>query len=280
MYGIICEENLPGHSLFANFKLALKNYFQRNFTTVRNVHDLNGLEVLFIVDEHFGPHVDVWKTDNFIDTVNSLNIKVVIFNFEKVYSSQFPWNADHQNKVLKFRRLCQLLSDVQDVDKLNTKNFNKQLLSKDTTLVNTVTKNNKMVFIGQVNSWYPTRQSVINSFKSRGFDLDVIVTDRKLTYTEFLNKLNQYKFVLNPLGTGHFLNLRFYEALQLGCIPIQQFTEQMLPMYQQELNYCVSFKNPEEVTFDILNNFSFKKMDYYLENYFNDIHLNDKINNI
>lgn len=279
MYGIICEDNLPGHSLFANFRLALVNYYQRNFTNVRNAFDLNGITTLFIVDEHFGPHVDIWKNETFINLVNKTNIKVVIFNFEKIYSAQFPWNADHQNNVLKFKNLLQIVSDIEDAKVLNFQTINKQLLSKSTVLVPPVEKNNKVVFIGQVNHWYPTRQRVIEEFKNLGFELDVIVTDRKLTYEQFLNKLNEYKFILNPLGTGKFLNLRFYEALKLGCIPIQQMTKEMKSFYSLEAKYCISFDETSELNKDIFNT-SFTPMEYYLEDYFTEINLNGKVNNI
>ena len=270
MFGIICQEDLPGHSLFLNFKLALKNYFACEFTNVKSVYDLNGLTTLFIVDEHFGPHVDIWKNLYFIDTANRQNIKVVVFNFEKIYSSQFPWNVDHQNTLKKFNNLIQFVTDIDDAKILNSNVINKQFLSKDTVLVNIKEKNNKVVFIGQVNQWYPTRQKIINEFKSLNIPFDVIVTDRKLSYNEFLEKLNEYKFVLNPLGTGNFLNLRFYEALKLGCIPIQQVTSSMKSFYTKELSHCISFENISDLkNLDI----NYRQMDYYLEDYFTDINL-------
>ena len=67
-----------------------------------------------------------------------------------------------------------------------------------------------------------------------------MLINKKFSYSEYLNKLVNYKYILNPLGTGNFINIRFYEALELGCIPVQQITENMLNRYE-ELDYCLKF---------------------------------------
>ena len=77
---------------------------------------------------------------------------------------------------------------------------------------------------------------------------------------------------MNPLGTGDFINVRFYEALKLGCIPIQQVTDNMIGMYSElSENICTTFKTPADVQ---LPTGSFSTFDYYLEDYFEDIQLN------
>lgn len=278
MYGIICRDHMPGHSLFANFRLALKNYFKTSFKEVLVCENLEDVTTLFIVDEHFGPHVDVWKNDKFINTVNEKNIKVVVFNFEKIYSSQFPWNASHQSMLCRFSRLVQFVSDVHDAKTLNKSVINKQFLSKDTTLdVDLVDKKDRIVFIGQCNGFYPTRSRVLNSFNSLGLPLDIIITDRKLSYKEFLTKLSEYKYMLNPLGTGTFINLRFYEAIKLGCIPIQEITEEMKPWYP-ELSSCITFTNVDSSISTALDSFKQPPSNIYLEDYFDEINLSNHVN--
>jgi hypothetical protein len=274
MYGLLCIDSIDivGHSLFNNFRLALYNYFgKESFSEVSAIHDLNNITHLFIVDEHFAPCVDIWKHDNFISELNNKKIKTIVFNFEKIFSSSFPWNADHQRKLETIENLVQFVSDINDARQLNKTVINKQFLSRDTILgiEPQLEKNNRILFLGQVNSYYPTRQQVLNDAQNSGLPVDVVVTDRKLTYSEFLQKLNSYTFILNPLGTGIFLNIRYYEALKLKCIPIQQITPDMSNWYP-ELDQALCFTEFSQVKLFTPE----KKNDMYLEDYFEQINLN------
>ena len=157
MIGILATDDLHivGHSLFKNFRLGLQNYFDQNFIEIRSVHDLDNIDTLFIVDEHFAPNVDIWKNDTFINKVNSKKIKTVVFNFEKIFSSKFPWNEDHQRVLTQIQNLTQIVSDVNDANKLGKNIINKQLLSRSTELEFDITeKKNRVLFIGQSDKIY------------------------------------------------------------------------------------------------------------------------------
>ena len=275
-FGIICNDSIDtvGHSLFLNFRKALINHLKVIFKDVKNHNDLNGLDYLIIVDEHYAPNVDIWKHDIFINIANEKNIKVLVFNFEKIHSAQFPWNIDHQNKLQTFKFLQQLVSDIDDAKLLKKDIINKQFLSKDTELVKPGVKKDKVLFIGQVNNYYPTRRNTISQFNALGIPFDIIITERKYTYKEYLDKLNEYKYIFNPLGTGKFINLRFYETLKIGSIPIQQLTEDMVPWYS-ELNKCFSFVQVDQVSLHQLNKTQYNTENYYLEDYFDNIKLKD-----
>lgn len=273
-FGIICNDGIDtvGHSLFLNFRKALINHLKVIFKDVKNHNDLNGLDYLIIVDEHYAPNVNIWKHDIFINTANEKSIKVLVFNFEKIHSAQFPWNIDHQNKLQTFKFLQQLVSDIDDAKILKKDIINKQFLSKDTELVKPGVKKDKVLFIGQVNNYYPTRRNTISQFNALGIPFDIIITERKYTYKEYLDKLNEYKYIFNPLGTGKFINLRFYETLKIGSIPIQQLTEDMIPWYS-ELNKCFSFVQVDQVSLHQLNKTQYNTEKYYLEDYFDNIKL-------
>ena len=275
-FGIICNDGIDtvGHSLFLNFRKALINHLKVIFKDVKNHNDLNGLDYLIIVDEHYSPNVNIWKHDIFINTANEKSIKVLVFNFEKIHSAQFPWNIDHQNKLQTFKFLQQLVSDIDDAKILKKDIINKQFLSKDTELVKPGVKKDKVLFIGQVNNYYPTRRNTISQFNALGIPFDIIITERKYTYKEYLDKLNEYKYIFNPLGTGKFINLRFYETLKIGSIPIQQLTEDMVPWYS-ELNKCFSFVQVDQVSLHQLNKTQYNTENYYLEDYFDNIKLKD-----
>lgn len=283
MFGIISRDDINevGHSLFNNFRLALINYLQEEIKDVNSINDLNYISTLLIIDEHYIPHKEIWQNDEFINYINSKKIKVVIFNFEKIFNSQFPWNIDIQHSVEKINNKVQLVSDAKDAAILNASIINKQLMSKSTILVEPMQdKKDEILFLGQINEFYPTRGSTLSELEQINSKVRIIKTDRKYSYKEFLDLINNAKFILNPLGTGEFINLRFYEALKLNCIIIQQYTEDMLKWYP-ELNYSnvLKFKTVEDFNKLNFNNYT-ECTKMYLEDYFEEINLKNIIDSI
>jgi hypothetical protein len=276
MIGIISQDDIStvGHSLFKNFRIALTNYLQTSLQNVNSIDDLSSINTLIIVDEHYIPHKQIWQNDSFINKINEKEIKVLIFNFEKIFNSQFPWNIDIQHSVNKINRKIQLVSDVKDAKILNSSIINKQLLSRDTFLTHpNKEKSDDIVFIGQINEYYPTRNAILNELQLLNNKIKIIKTDRKYGYDEFINVINNAKFILNPLGTGEFINLRFYEAINLNCIVIQQYTDEMLKWYP-ELNQCNVLKFRTIEDFKELNfNIDLTYSEKYLEDYFEEINL-------
>ena len=276
MIGLLCVDSIEivGHSLFNNYRLALNNYLKVPLKEVRCIGDLDGIKILIIVDEHFGPVVDIWKNQSFIQTLNEKHIRTIVFNFEKIFSSSFPWNVDHQAVLTQINSICQFVSDVNDAKILNKKVTNKQFLSRDTVLSSSrADKKDNILFIGQINHYYPTRAAILNDISRQTSNLTVIKTDRRYSYDEYLSILNQYKFSLNPLGTGEFINLRYYESIKLGCIPIQQYTENMIEYYPELHHDVLKFKNMDEFTALKLSEAQ-PLSNYYLEDQFSAIDLN------
>ena len=274
MNGLICEDHLVDHSLFLSFKLAIQNHFEiQQFHSVQKLQDLEGIKRLFIVDEHFSHHINIWKNLEFIKEVNRKKIYVVVFNFEKIYSSQFPWNQDHQKVLLMFENLYQLVSDISDAERLNKKLINKQYISSNLSFNFSNDKCDRILFLGQCNEFYPNRAYVLNECQRLGLPLDVGISERKLTYEEYLNVLSTYRYILNPLGTGEFINLRFYEALKLGSVPIQQITPKMEKWYG-ELSEALVFHDPKDIPKLISKEVSLPIKQYFLEDYFKEIKLN------
>ena len=283
MIGIISQDdiNIVGHSLFKNFRTALTNYLQVSLLNVNSIAELSNISTLIIVDEHYIPHKQTWQNDFFINAINDKGIKVLIFNFEKIFNSQFPWNIEIQHSVNKISRKIQIVSDVNDAAILNTSVINKQLLSKDTFL--SEPNNNKsddILFLGQINEYYPTRNAILNELQQVSNKVKIIKTDRKYSYDEFIDIINGAKFILNPLGTGEFINLRFYEAINLNCFVIQQYTDEMLEWYP-ELNQpnVLKFKTVEDFKELNLDGVSTCK-EKYLEDYFEEINLKNMIDTI
>jgi hypothetical protein len=273
--GLLCvpEIEAVGHSLFNNYYKAFKNYFAADFVFVKSANDLNNICALIIVDEHYNANVAVWKNQEFINKLNEKNICTIVFNFEKIYNSSYAWNVDHQNTLLRINNLHQFISDIDDAAMHNRPYVNRQFLSKSTVLVPPVNnKKEEILFIGQIHPDYPTRGNVLRGLQEAGHNVKVIKSDRKYPYVEYLNILNEHKYILNPLGTGRFLNLRFYEALELGCTVIQQYTDDMLKWYP-ELSRTDVLKFKDVSDFVNLNFISTPDKNTYLEDYFNEIDL-------
>jgi len=277
MFGLICKDeiSLVSHCLFLNFRSALYNLLGKNkFKDISGPQDLDEVTHLFIVDEHFGPNVDIWKNINFINTVNEKKIKTFVFNFEPIYNSPYRNNAiNHQHFLEQINDLTQFLSDTDDFKNLNKGPFiNRQYLSKDTyvtTKNRTQEKiNDKVLFIGQAGGHaYARRQQTLNEV-SNILNMEIIITDRKLTYDQFLDTLAKYKYVLNPLGIGNFLNLRYYEILKLDGIPIQQITPDMSSLISDiNQGYSINFTNTEELRNKDIFNVVQNKAPLYLEDY-------------
>ena len=284
MIGIVCTDDISivGHNLFNNFRKAITSIFS-NIKDVRSCNDLAGIETLIIIDEHFYPNVEIWKKEDFLNVLNSNNIKTLIINFESIFNSPFNLAIDHQNFLQRINRKYQLVADVRDAKILGQHIINKQYLSRNTDKLEISDKKDACIFIGQINEYYPTRYSIVEEFKSINvISPNVYITDRKLTYTEFLGILGSYKYVFNPLGIGQFINLRFYEALNLGCIVLQQYTDEMDAFYE-ELNHpsVIKFRTVDELV-KKLENQSTEYIPYIetLEKYFEEINLVKILNNI
>ena len=289
MFGILSYDDIDliGHCAYKNYRTALYNYFgYENFKEVRSHFDkaynhadnLNGISHLFIIDEHQIHNNAAWRQPGFQEQVNAKNIRVIIFNFEKIYNSKFSWNADNQKAVEQFRNYHQFVADIEDAKIMKKTVVTKTYMSKDTVLnVKPCIKQDKIVFIGQMNGdQYDNRRNIIYKFKLLPMEFDVISTDRKLTYDEFLNKLNGYKYALSPLGTGQFLSLRYYELLHMGIIPIQEVNDNILKWYPEIANECICFEKnmPVDEIYGKICSFHGKTTEkYYLEDYITNIQL-------
>jgi hypothetical protein len=272
MYGIITsiDQNHSTYRIFASITLAVQNILGQIPSPVNSVGSLfsSKIKTLFIVDEHFGPHKDIWMNDNFINYCNQNDIKIVVFNLEKIYNSWFPHNLKIQESLLKFNNLFQFVCDTEDFKLLGGKSpLMKTMFSKsfvDLFEVEKVEKNTKdILFIGSV---YGNRKTLIEKLQNLGLSI-FIINNNKGDFSSYLNYLNKYQFILCPIGSGRFLNPRVYESLYVGSTPIIESDDQMFSYYKDDLNSFIRL-DFNTIKHDI-ENFSptFKKYNYWLEDY-------------
>lgn len=258
-------------NLFEYFRLALFNLFDDNLHIISHLDQVNEINNLIIIDEHFESHKNIIFQDGVISKLNKQNCNVIVFNFEKIFNSHFKLNQVNQKKLKKINKLTHILSDVEDIKKAGSPFINKQLISKEYQInFDLPQKKNEILFLGQIKgSAYKKRRQTLDQL-SQIFHLPFTIKfpNRKLNFEDFLYELAKYKFVLNPLGAGQFVNVRYYESLLVNSIPIQQLTSKM-PSYYDELtkSFSVNFSKIDETLNFQLNNFEFKNFNYYLEDY-------------
>jgi len=279
MFGLLCTDNLNivGHSMFINYRLALYNLFNRkNFKDVSSENDLEGITHLFIIDEHFRYNLDVWGKENFIKVLNDRNIRVIIFNSEKIYIKAFPWNVEIQEKVKSIKNYIQFVCDIDEARLFGMKYINKFFISKSLVFdVPKVEKINRILFIGQIEGeQYRDRRALLEDIKGVGLQVDISNSQRKLPYKRILELYNNYKYVLCPIGTGKWFSYRHYEVTRLGSIPIQQVTEDMVEWFNELQDTSIFFMNVNDIESKISNLKSCGK-EIILEDYFNTLRLRE-----
>ena len=260
-------------SFFNNYRSAFKNYFKTPINEVDSVDKISQYNNLIIVDEHYRAHKKLICDPRFVETINRQNINVVIFNTEKIFNSYWIHNLETQKNIEKLNNCLQILSDVKDIKKIGTPFKNKQYLSKELNFKKeNIKKNNKILFFGKLDGKaYKNRRKIIDKISnSIDISLDVFKSTRSMSYKEYMNLLSKYRFVLNPLGAGEFVNVRFYEALKVGATPIQQMTPRMKSYYDFEIgeNISINFHRPNMLQSINFKNFEFKPLNFYLEDYF------------
>lgn len=265
------ETSQAKFNLFEYFKLALLNLHEEDLKIVSNLNYLSEINNLIILDEHFESHMKLLLQDGVIDELNKNNCKVIIFNFEKIYNSKFKYNLKNQKKIKKINNLIQILSDVDDIKKIGSPFVNKQLISKEFKInFNLPEKKNEILFIGQIKGKaYENRRIILEQLsQTSNIPLTYKFPNRKYNFDNFLYELSKYQYILNPLGAGNFINVRFYESLLVNSIPVQQFKPNM-KNYYKELNegYSINFEKIDESFNQKINNFKINKFNYYLEDY-------------
>lgn len=250
--GIICDLSFNKHIAFKNYYYALKNIFP-NIKIVNSIYDLKNINLLFIGNEHFLNHKNVWNNVLFQKYCNSYNIKVVVFSTEKIYNSFFAHNEQIQKDLENFDYLYQYVIDIEDSKLMKCNIFHSFISKEFYNIEKSNIKLNKCAFLGSMNAYsYDERTKIINEVQK---NIEIEFPKYCNTWQEYLKELSNYRFILCPLGNGKGLNLKFYETLLVNSIPIQQITEDMLEYYSLEASFddCIFFKHTEEISEKIKN---------------------------
>lgn len=275
--GIICDLTFKKHIGIENYFYAITNIFE-NVKLVNNVHDLDNIDVLFIGNEHFQPHREVWQNSLFQKKCNLNNIKIVVFSCERIFNSSFVHNVEIQNSLKQFDNLYQYAIDVDDVEILGCDLLHASISKKYSNYINFEEKQNKCAFLGSIDCFsYNERKDLITNISK---EIEIIFPNKQEQWIDYIKEISKYRFVLSPLGNANSLNLKFYETLLVGSIPIQQVKNNTLLHYQEESKFsdCIFFENVSEIKNKIINcTLQTSTNMIYLETYITKLLRKDKI---
>lgn len=247
--GIICNMSQNRSINMSRCYHAVKNLFL-DVSLVNSKEDLKNINLLFISDPFFMPHRHIWMNEEFINYCNINKIQVVVFFGEKILNSVFHDTHYIFNMSLSFQNLKYYVWDVDDSIQLNKKVLRYCISKYYENKIQIPEKINKCLFIGQINTpHYEERRQSLSKIN------DYIETDILENFNgdwkDYLNLYSKYKFSFCPIsGNYNGLALRFYEALLVGSIPIQQVRKNTLDVYSKESSFddCIFFENIEELS--------------------------------
>lgn len=275
--GIICDLSFRRHVCFQNYYHALSYYFPK-IKIVSNFLDVQKLDILFIGNEHFGPHKDIWNKSEFIHACNSCDVDVVVFSAEKIFNSSFEHNEKIQNKLKKFNKLYQYPCDVEDAKILNRPILRSAMSKYYMKDIDASEKVDKCVFVGNVDCHsYAERIDMLSKIKNI-YPIDFVSGIG--SWQDYFKIISSYRFVLSPLGNALAFNLRFYEILTARSVPVQQVKGDMLDYYNIESNFedCIFFHTAEECVEKILKSeHKMSNNNIWLEDHIKDLLSYDKI---
>jgi len=276
--GLICDIDYDHHILFKNYYYALTSLY-KNIKIVKDVNDLYDIEMLIIANDHFESHKIIWKNDLFINCVNTLDLKVVVFSTERIMDSFFPWNVDNQRNLEKFKNLYQYVL-VDDINKLNKKHHRCLISKFYKNIVNIPDeKINKAIFIGSTNSHSYINRIELLSKIGKILPIDII-DSKNDNWIDYIKTLSKYRFVFSPMGNMDGFPLRFYETLLVKSIPIQQINPIHLSKYDIESKFddCIFFYTVEELDEKIKNfNLTRSYNELWLEDHIEELLKNDNL---
>jgi hypothetical protein len=264
--GLICSLKWERSIVIEIYYRALKNIYG-DIKLINTPSDAHGLDVIFIGNDHFQFHVDVWNTDAFIDICNKENIKVVFIGAEKIKNTVYPMADILLDRANQIKNLTHYMWDVEDVKLLNKKILGYAASKYYENCVDTSNKINKCIFIGQtLEPHYKDRRDALSKI-GQYIDIDIISSkdyyspNVKEHWKDYLQKIAQYRFVFCPRsGTSNAIPFRFYEGLLTDTIPILQVQSDTMKYHPEEaaLKDVIFFEKIEELS-DKLKNFTHER---------------------
>jgi len=278
--GLICDRNFHYHTLFDSFRYAITSLYP-GIKDVYLQDDLKGLDLLILPHPNHGPNLEICAAPGFIEKCNELGITVVIFFSEKIgrgkYANEIRYiKGEHDTFIKRFEDINPVLFkevysdedqkyrlfnylrgikkcfiyayDVDDCKEFGLKLFRVALSRKYERFGEYVPFSTRYKAIAFCGNHYMERRSIIKAIgKTFPCHIHRSVFPNWESYMMFLGKR---QLILSPLGNANAFVSRFYEALSLKSIVVQQVKANTLQYYNKETQFknCIFFERPEELT--------------------------------
>ena len=257
--GLICNLAWERCYNLKQYYYSINNLFE-DVRLVSSCEDLNGLDIVFVGDDHHYAHRDVLHQPGFVEKCNADKIKVVAFTAEKIFDAFFDGNIDKFKFLKRINDLHIYTMDADDCALLGTK-LHRPLFSKhyqDFMKVDVENKIDEVVFIGRSDP-----KLFDGCYKERAKELEALQKLTPITiippnielWKDYMATLAKYRFVLYPAANGNFLGFRFYETLLAKSIPICRVWKNTLKYYDLEAKFddCIFYEDVAEIPEKIQN---------------------------
>jgi len=248
--GIICDLYPNRHPLLKSYYNSVEALYGEAPKVITKTEDLEGVELLFVGDDHYIPHKEILHARGFIDRCNVDGIKVVVFTNERIFNSYFSWNEDNYRVIQTIKNLYHYTIDVDDCKRLGTKLARSAPSKTFKPFTETLSKDkiDKAVFIGKTGRQCASYTERSIMLRKAGIEIDILPPTLP-NWSAYMTELSKYRFVFSPIGNGNFFTMRFYEALAVNSIPIHQVREDTLDYYDIEATFddCIFFQKVEEI---------------------------------
>lgn len=247
--GIICDLNYMRHPQFRSYYYSLETLIGHP-KVIHHIDDLEGLDLLVVGDDHYSEHKVVLHQPGFIERCNELDLPVLVMTTERIMESFFPWNIKNYEKIQTIKHLIHYTADVDDCEKLGIGLHRISISKRFKNLYKRDDKKDGAIFIGQTRcdqGSYVSRKKLLIELEK---EIGLTIVDYGIScWEEYMRLLGKFRFVVSPLGNGNFFPTRFYEALAVGSIPIQQVRENTLSLYDVERDFrdCIFFRTVDEL---------------------------------
>lgn len=254
-----------------------EEYLGRNFSFVIFENDNKNYMILFDADDGSGIASDNFKlkTDVFEQLKEEHNVEDYIV-FKMQYSSKSPHNDYYplKNKTYPLGYFPYFPDVIENFKHLNRYNFLTTPKDIDFLWMGTVNVEDKPpVWPANVDlkHWQLGQRikgfNVLRDIAQRRTDLNVIFTDKRIPYTDYLKLLMRTKICIELPGVGNFTT-RFFENLMMGKCIIGKELYLELPYTLKSHHHYIAVDS-----YDILET----KMDILLRN---DVLINDIERNV
>lgn len=280
--GLICDGNYKGLTIFDSFRYAITSLYP-DIVDVSTQEDLKGLNMVIIGHPNHGPNLQICARTGFVEKCNELGITLVVFFSEKIRKDlgiiehtytrggNGDWAfsyfkelnpvlyknivSDEDQKLRLFHHLrkaekCFMYAyDVDDCKEFGLTLFRVALSKKFKYLGEVVPFSERIKGVVYRGSHYPTRIPILKIMNINKVITFYWAKEYYKSWYGFMEGMGQYQFMLSPLGNANGLVARFYEALTLKSIIIQQVKPNTLAYYDKEAQFknCIFFRHAEEI---------------------------------